>query len=44
VQARASTPPDETMRLRAIERVRQGADPGTDWKTEVTPIGQVGGG
>jgi pilus assembly protein CpaD len=44
VQARASTPPDEVMRLRAIEKVRAGNDPGTDWKTEVTPIGQVGGG
>jgi pilus assembly protein CpaD len=44
VQARGSTPPDEVMRLRAIEKVRQGNDPGTDWKTEVTPIGQVGGG
>ena len=44
VQARSSTPPDEVMRLRAIEKVRQGNDPGTDWKTEVTPIGQVGGG
>jgi pilus assembly protein CpaD len=44
VQARGSTPPDENMRLRAIQKVRQGTDPGTDWKTEVTPIGQVGGG
>ena len=44
VQARGSTPPDETMRLRAIEKVRQGSDPGTDWKTSITSIGQVGGG
>jgi pilus assembly protein CpaD len=44
VQARGSTPPDEAMRLRAIQQVRKGADPGTDWKTQNTPIGQVGGG
>ena len=44
VQARGSTPPDETMRLRAIEKVRQGQDPGTEWKTQTTAIGQVGGG
>jgi pilus assembly protein CpaD len=43
VQARASTPPDEYMRLRAIQQVRKGADPGTDWKVQITPIGQVGG-
>ncbi len=44
VQARASGPPDETMRLRAIQNVRKGADPGTDWKTQTTTIGTVGGG
>jgi pilus assembly protein CpaD len=44
VQARGSTPPDEEMRLRAIEQVRKGNDPGTDWKVQITPIGQVGGG
>jgi pilus assembly protein CpaD len=44
VQARASTPPDETMRLRAIQQVRKGQDPGTDWKTQNTTIGTVGGG
>ncbi len=44
VQARGSTPPDETMRLRAIEQVRKGTDPGTDWKVQITPIGQIGGG
>ena len=44
VQARGSTPPDEGMRLRAIEKVRQGTDPGTDWKTTTTTIGQIGGG
>lgn len=42
VQARATTPPDETMRLRAIQQVRKGADPGTDWKTQLTTIGTVG--
>ncbi len=44
VQARGSTPPDETMRLRAIQNVRKGVDPGTDWKTQTTTIGTVGGG
>ena len=44
VQARGSTPPDETMRLRAIQKVRQGEDPGTNWKTTTTTIGTVGGG
>jgi len=44
VQARGSTPPDESMRLRAIEEVRKGEDPGTNWKTQNTPIGTVGGG
>ena len=42
VQARASSPPDEAMRLRAIEQVRKGADPGTDWKNSLTAIGTVG--
>jgi pilus assembly protein CpaD len=44
VQARGSSPPDESMRLRAIQKVRQGQDPGTDWKTQTTTIGTVGGG
>lgn len=44
VRARASTPPDEDMRLRAITNVRNGQDPGTNWKTTTTTIGQVGGG
>jgi pilus assembly protein CpaD len=44
VQARGSTPPDEEMRLRAIQQVRKGNDPGTDWKVQITPIGQVGSG
>jgi pilus assembly protein CpaD len=42
VEARGSTPPDEAMRLRAIQQVRKGADPGTDWKTNLTAIGTVG--
>jgi pilus assembly protein CpaD len=42
VEARASAPPDEAMRLRAIEQVRKGADPGADWKNGLTPIGTVG--
>ena len=44
VQARGSTPPDESMRLRAIQKVRQGTDPGVEWKTQNSAIGQVGGG
>ena len=44
VQARGSTPPDETMRLRAIQKVRGGEDPGTNWKVQTTTIGTVGGG
>jgi pilus assembly protein CpaD len=43
VQSRASGPGDVTMRLRAIDDVRDGHDPGTDWKTKITAIGQVGG-
>jgi pilus assembly protein CpaD len=43
-QSRASSPPDEEMRLRAIGDVRKGQDPGTDWKTQTTTIGTVGGG
>ena len=44
VQSRASGPGDVTMRLRAIGDVRDGKDPGTDWKTKITAIGQVGAG
>ncbi len=43
-QSRASAPPDEEMRLRAIGDVRKGQDPGTDWKTQTTTIGTVGSG
>ncbi|HEY4925857.1 MAG TPA: CpaD family pilus assembly protein [Roseiarcus sp.] len=42
-RARALGPSDEEMRLRAIAAVRQGQDPTTNWKVELTPIGQVGG-
>ena len=41
-QSRASGPGDVEMRLRAIGDVRNGADPGTTWKTTITTIGQVG--
>jgi pilus assembly protein CpaD len=41
--ARALGPADESMRLRTIKAVRLGADPGTEWKVKLTPIGQVGG-
>lgn len=46
VQARALDPSDVAMRTRAIEDVRDGQDPGTQWKdTVLVPIGQqVGGG
>jgi pilus assembly protein CpaD len=42
VQARAIDAPDVAMRLRAIGKVRNGEDPGTDWKVQTTTIGQVG--
>jgi pilus assembly protein CpaD len=44
VQSRATGAGDVQMRLRAIGDVRNGQDPGTDWKTKLTAIGQVGGG
>jgi pilus assembly protein CpaD len=44
VQARGITPPDEQMRLRGIQQVRNGNDPGTNWNVSITPIGQIGGG
>lgn len=43
-QSRASGAGDVEMRLRAIGDVRNGTDPGTDWKTKLTAIGQVGSG
>jgi pilus assembly protein CpaD len=42
-RARAVTEPDVEMRLRAIDDVRKGQDPGTTWKIQNTAIGQVGG-
>lgn len=39
VQRRALGPSDVAMRTRAIEDVRNGADPGTAWLTNLTPIG-----
>jgi len=42
VQSRATGPGDVAMRLRAIDDVRNGTDPATQWKTTLTPIGQVG--
>ncbi len=44
VQPRTLGPSDVAMRTRAIEDVRNGQDPGTDWKTGLTAIGQSGGG
>lgn len=44
VQSRADGPGDVQMRLRAIGNVRNGADPGTNWTTKLTPIGQIGSG
>jgi pilus assembly protein CpaD len=40
---RGETPSDVAMRSRAITNVRQGTDPGTNWKTQNTNIGQAGG-
>jgi pilus assembly protein CpaD len=42
-RARALGPSDDNMRLRAINDVRLGQDPTTNWKVQLTPIGQVGG-
>jgi len=44
VSSRAAGAGDVTMRLRAIGNVRNGEDPGTEWKVKITPIGQVGQG
>jgi pilus assembly protein CpaD len=42
VQPRALGPSDANMRIRAIEAVREGKDPGTQWgqDTQLVPIGQ----
>jgi pilus assembly protein CpaD len=42
-RARANGDGDSDMRLRGIQAVRQGQDPGTSWKVQNTTIGQVGG-
>jgi len=46
VQQRPLGPSDVAMRMRAIEAVRKGQDPGTAWSTNLTPIGgsATGGG
>ncbi len=43
VEPRAIANGDVEMRIRAIGKVRQGADPGTIWTTKNTSIGNVGG-
>jgi pilus assembly protein CpaD len=42
VRAEALGPADVEMQLRAINAVRQGNDPGTNWKIQNTNIGQLG--
>ena len=44
IQARPLGPSDVAMRMRAIENVRKGQDPGTAWATTLTPIGGSSGG
>jgi pilus assembly protein CpaD len=39
---RAESPSDVAMRTRAIGKVREGDDPGTEWKIENTSIGTAG--
>lgn len=36
---RGETPPDIGMRMRAIEKVRKGTDPATNWKVTTTAVG-----
>jgi len=40
---RGESNPDVMMRMRAIQKVRQGQDPGTTWKVQNSNIGAVGG-
>lgn len=40
---RGETPTDVTMRTRAIGKVREGQDPGTQWTIQNTSIGAAGG-
>jgi pilus assembly protein CpaD len=44
VEPRAVGNGDVEMRIRAIGKVRQGADPASNWGTKTTSIGSVGGG
>jgi len=44
VRAQANGPADIEMQLRAIDQVRQGNDPGTNWKTQNTDILSIGSG
>jgi pilus assembly protein CpaD len=44
VRAQALGPADVVMQLRAINAVRQGNDPGTNWKTQSTDILSIGSG
>lgn len=43
VRARTEGPSDVEMRTRAIENIRQGLDPGTQWAPYSTTINSVGG-
>ena len=40
---RAITPADAQIRMRGIDRVRKGSDPGTSWTTQNSGIASVGG-
>jgi pilus assembly protein CpaD len=40
---RGESPSDIAMRMRAIDKVREGKDPSTDWKVKNSSIGTVGG-
>ncbi len=42
VGPRAEDPADTVMRARAIDQIRHGTDPTTDWKTKNTNISSVG--
>ena len=40
---RGESEADVMMRMRAIQKVRQGNDPGTSWKVQNSNIGTFGG-
>jgi pilus assembly protein CpaD len=42
VTPQAETPADTARRIRGIEGIRKGADPGTDWKIKNSAISSVG--